>query len=346
MKGAQDLQSIISLQGYIEAFRTGNDAKRAALEADYNAKRAALNADYSAKRAALNADYSAKSAVLDADHNAKRDALYADYDAKRAALDADYSAKCTELSADYSAKRAALEADYSAKYTELGADYSANRATLDADYNAKYTELSADYSAKRAALAEDLSPDERREIEAEHSGQSFDDGLKFASTPKEIVAVYTNYDEDCSQVADSCMRYECCDFPEGGSPRPPQHPCSVYGAGDLAIAYTVNVAGQTTARALCWPEKKIYSRVYANDGDRLHRLLKKRGFKKSGGYYGADNKHHASTRDADPDAPSLAGARILRIAWRRTAASSSCPTATTLNARRSRTSTTSCSAPA
>ena len=207
--------------------------------------------------------------------------------------------------ADHNAKRAALVADYNAESAALYADYDAKREELDADYDAKRAALCAGYNAKRAALEADLSPEERREIEAEHSGQSFDDGLKFASTPKEIVAVYTNYDEDCSQVAGSCMRYECCDFPEGGSPQPPQHPCSVYGAGDLAIAYTANDTGQTTARALCWPEKKIYSRVYADDGGMLHRMLKRRGFKKSGGYY----------KDADPDAPSLAGARILRIAW-------------------------------
>ena len=312
MKGAQDLQSIISLQGYIEAFRTGNDAKIAALDADYDAKRAELDADYDAKRAALDADY-----------NAKRTALYADYYAKRAELDADYYAKCAALGADYYAKRAALGADYDAKRAALDADYDAKRAALNADYDAKRAALDADHNAKRAALAEDLSPDERREIEAEHSGQSFDDGLKFASTPEEIVAVYTNYDADCSQVAASCMRYECCDFPEGGSPQPPQHPCSVYGAGDLAIAYTVNVAGQTTARAL----------VLAGEENLLARLRQRR------------RPAAPATQEARLQEVGrlLQGPTQTRRAWparvscashgRRTAASSSCPTATTLNAR-------------
>jgi hypothetical protein len=151
------------------------------------------------------------------------------------------------------------------------------------------------------AFASDMLPEHLEEIKAEHEGQSLnDDDLKFAKTPAEITRVYTHYDRACSAVSNSCMRY---DFDDGDDAAPcPKHPCSVYGAGDLAVAYTANDEGRTTARALCWPDKKLYSRVYANDGDKLHRLLKARGYRKSAGYYG-DQDHEQS----------LEGARLLKI---------------------------------
>jgi hypothetical protein len=52
------------------------------------------------------------------------------------------------------------------------------------------------------------------------------------------------------------------------------------------------------ARCLVWPDKKIYSRLYAGN-DALHRLLKNDGYRKS--YY------------YDHNAPSLRGAKLLRI---------------------------------
>lgn len=143
-----------------------------------------------------------------------------------------------------------------------------------------------------------IEPWQKEMIEAAHAGMALEeDDLKFASTPDEITSVYTNYDSSCSQVAASCMRYEAGNF--SGSPE--QHPCSVYGAGDLAVAYLTNASGRTIARALCWPEKKVYTRVYAGS-DRIHRLLQQRGFVKSGQYYSDGEK-----------GKSLAGARLLRI---------------------------------
>lgn len=147
------------------------------------------------------------------------------------------------------------------------------------------------------------------EIEAlreEHdANDTSEDNLKFATTPEEITEVYTNYDDECSQVAGSCMKYNADEINEDGGEAPPVHPTSIYGAGDLAVAYTTNDEGRTTARALCWPEKKVYSRVYSDDGDLLHRLLRKRGFKKSKGYYSRADKHISEH--------SLEGARMLRI---------------------------------
>src|SRR5690606_37817316 len=42
------------------------------------------------------------------------------------------------------------------------------------------------------------------------------------------------------------------------------HPTYVYGASDLAIAYLVNKRGRVSARALVWPERKIYGQIYGD----------------------------------------------------------------------------------
>ncbi len=87
--------------------------------------------------------------------------------------------------------------------------------------------------------------------------------IKFASTPEAIVDVYL-------RGPHSCMDGRT--FEKAAT-----HPCQVYGAGDLAVAYTegekfARVLGpdgayhenkkQVTARCLVWPEKKIAGRVY------------------------------------------------------------------------------------
>lgn len=111
-------------------------------------------------------------------------------------------------------------------------------------------------------------------------------GLKIAMTPEEIVHVYTHFSGYEDGVSSSCMR--------GQFTRLPKHPTSVYGAGDLGIAY-VQKDGATVARALVWPEKKIYSRVYGREI--IHQALKSSGYEK-GAYYGGT---------------SFAGAKLLKI---------------------------------
>lgn len=122
-----------------------------------------------------------------------------------------------------------------------------------------------------------------------HNETYVDQSFKLATTPDEIEKVYTNFDRSCSDVASSCMRGYGWNYGE--------HPCRVYGAGDLAIAYLTNKDGETTHRALCWPERKLYSRMYGN-GDRLHVRLKMAGYSKSS-YYDSG--------------ASMEGARLLRI---------------------------------
>lgn len=132
-----------------------------------------------------------------------------------------------------------------------------------------------------------LSYEEREEIDGIYSDQFSTYELKWATTSHEIKNVYTQYDEKESGVAQSCMRYEVGEDSEFISEI---HPVQVYGDSDLKLAFITNQNGLTAARALVWPEKKIYSRVYGGEVSRnkLHRLLKKEGFKKSSGYYQND----------------------------------------------------------
>jgi len=139
-----------------------------------------------------------------------------------------------------------------------------------------------------------LTKAQREDIAAEHAA-AFSVGIKFAKTPDEIEAVYTDYAREAIGVSDSCMRYRGNHW--GNRP----HPVRVYGNSDLQVAYLTNERGQTTHRALIWPEKKVYSRVYG-DSSSFHAALKACGYQKSSGYY-------TSSRGA----PSLRGARIRAL---------------------------------
>jgi hypothetical protein len=100
--------------------------------------------------------------------------------------------------------------------------------------------------------------------------------LQFAHTSEEIERVYVNGPH-------SCMQYPASHFESS------VHPCTIYAAGDLAIAY-IERDGNITARALVWPDKKLYGRIYG-DECRLGDLLE------SASYVSGD----------------LDGARMLRI---------------------------------
>ena len=76
--------------------------------------------------------------------------------------------------------------------------------------------------------------------------------LGFATTREEIADVYMS-------GPDSCMSGS--DWDVG------MHPCEVYAAGDLAVAYLRGTDADTPrppyiARTLCWPDRKIFGRVY------------------------------------------------------------------------------------
>lgn len=97
---------------------------------------------------------------------------------------------------------------------------------------------------------------------------------------KEIEDAYVNYDGRISALEASCMRYPASNFrlPDG------VHPTAIYASPDVALAVIRNKEGKTTARALCWPERKIYTRVYA-DSNALDNALKALGYERAG-YYG------------------------------------------------------------
>jgi formylmethanofuran dehydrogenase subunit E len=87
--------------------------------------------------------------------------------------------------------------------------------------------------------------------------------LRFARTPDDIESVYAN-------GPSSCMGHSA------GAFRSSEHPARMYGAGDLAVAYIAE-NGDPTARALCYPEKKVYGTIYG-DAARLEPLLEGAGF--------------------------------------------------------------------
>jgi hypothetical protein len=95
--------------------------------------------------------------------------------------------------------------------------------------------------------------------------------LKITKDREEIRRVYEH-------GPDSCMKGAPSRFFQGkGAP----HPAEVY-ADDLAVAYierNKDKKGNVTARAVVWPEKKHYQRVYGNDSALLDTLLKADGYK-------------------------------------------------------------------
>lgn len=160
----------------------------------------------------------------------------------------------------------------------------------------KQSLLSIEAFVKMVCVADDETQAYLTLLQMNHAKAHMPQPFKLATTPDDIEKVYTNYAPDARHVSGSCMRYDI----EGRWPKvdgKPYHPVRAYGAEDLAIAYMTNSEGKTTGRALCWPDRKIYSRMYA-DNDSLHKALQEAGYSKSS-YYGCG--------------PSLDGARLLLI---------------------------------
>ena len=121
--------------------------------------------------------------------------------------------------------------------------------------------------------------------------------IHFAITPDEIELVYLTGPR-------SCMSHLAKAF-DG-----PEHPTRVYGAGDLAIAYLIDPnidegdEGHVTARALCWPERKCFGRVYPTYDENGHQE-ELRSALYAVGYH--------SAQDIGCDKAGMNGARMLRI---------------------------------
>jgi len=129
-------------------------------------------------------------------------------------------------------------------------------------------------------FTEGLSEDRIREVVEAHNA-CFDFGeLEIADTSSKIVAVYRN-------GPNSCMSHDIDSFTSH------IHPTSVYGSGDLGVAYIGGIA-KPRARVLVHLEKKIYSTIYG-DSARLKAVLTKSGY------------------EPDKDCVGFEGAKIMKI---------------------------------
>lgn len=127
-----------------------------------------------------------------------------------------------------------------------------------------------------------------------------DDPDEVKAVADEIATLYANYAPSAASVASSCMRYAADEEHYSAKVDGVRvHPVEAYASPDLAIAYLVDSKGRTTARCLCWPDKKVYGRMYA-DNDALHKALKALDYVKCDTYYGNSEV-------------SLRGARVRKI---------------------------------
>ncbi len=113
-------------------------------------------------------------------------------------------------------------------------------------------------------FSEWLSPSDIQSLATQMGADYNDDAeLCFAKTADEIEDVYLKGPR-------SCMSHPTSQFSS------PVHPTRVYAGFDLELAYLKRNGG-ITARALVWPEKKIYSRLYG-DEVRLQTMLGRNGY--------------------------------------------------------------------
>lgn len=135
-----------------------------------------------------------------------------------------------------------------------------------------------------------LDENQIRDYATKVSSMAEDTEFKIAMDSDQIEHVYRN-------GPDSCMSYGISSFDSS------IHPVRVYGAGDLGVAY-IERHGRVTARALCWPERKVYTRIYG-DSIRLEKEFSGRGFR----------QHCVNDRDQYVSA--FLGAKLLKIEQRR-----------------------------
>lgn len=93
--------------------------------------------------------------------------------------------------------------------------------------------------------------------------------LQLAKTSDEIVSVYRSGPSSCMSKDRNDNEYRT-----GGI-----HPVSVYGAGDLAVAYFKDNE-VIKARCIVWPAKHLHGRIYGDEA-RLKLLLSRDGYKNS-----------------------------------------------------------------
>jgi hypothetical protein len=133
-------------------------------------------------------------------------------------------------------------------------------------------------------LSDCLTPQEIVMIGARFAGPA-DAKLSIAHDAADFARVYLAA-EHCAESSSypSCMRYEAATF---GTPC---HPVEAYAGHGLAIAYVQLEDGSIPSRAIVWPEKKIFVRVYGlleSDKHNLVTLLTEEGYTRADGFRGA-----------------------------------------------------------
>lgn len=81
--------------------------------------------------------------------------------------------------------------------------------------------------------------------------------LKFATTEDDIERVYRKGPRSCMDGHHG----------DGGRWPDGEHPCRIYAAGDLAVAYLETTDGKIAARQLVWPAKKVMGRAYPSESN-------------------------------------------------------------------------------
>ena len=109
--------------------------------------------------------------------------------------------------------------------------------------------------------------------------------LNIAMSPEDITLVYQN-------GPGSCMSGQCWDTPV--------HPCSIYGAGDLGVAYIGDIMG-CDGRSLVWPEHMLRANSTYGDWETMSSALKDAGYKTQ------EEMEHTVT---------FTGARLLKVEYR------------------------------
>ena len=121
-----------------------------------------------------------------------------------------------------------------------------------------------------------------------------------AMTPKRIETVYR-------RGPNSCMGHGRASYDHRLDDDHDIHPACVYGAGDLGVAF-LRRGGRITARALVWPDRKVFGRIYG-DEERLRRALDEAG-------YQSEYQHRRKIRNEGGDCyitGGFNGARLLRF---------------------------------
>lgn len=133
-------------------------------------------------------------------------------------------------------------------------------------------------------FADQLRPEEIGAIAARFAAPDYK--LEIASKPEDFARVYSGQ-KVCSESSNhpSCMW--------GIFPKLPHHPAFAYGAGDLAIAYFTDPETESfhvMARAVIWPEKKTFVRLYGraeSDKTALYHALTAAGYHRADDFSGA-----------------------------------------------------------